>query len=242
MKFLPTFADAPSGSMGGMTASHNRSGYYLRNRVIPVNPNTLRQQAVRAAFGSLVQRWTATLTPAQRAGWDNYGDQVPVLSVLGTQILLTGQQHYIRSNVPRLQASLSIVDAAPAILNTGEPITSILGGSMQADTIGLDAGATAMMSTFNIAGGASDDGDIIVHLGPAVNPSINFYKGPYQLADVVETSEDDTSEAWGTSLPLSQTQPLADEQFRPIKVRVAYDDGRLSQAYQAILPVVEEQA
>ena len=50
MLFKPTIVASLSGSLGGITASHNRFGAYLRERVIPVNPGTQPQVIVRNAF------------------------------------------------------------------------------------------------------------------------------------------------------------------------------------------------
>ena len=52
MLFRGTHLTDASGSLSGVTYSHNRGGAYTRNRSIPVNPNTVQQQAVRNAFSS----------------------------------------------------------------------------------------------------------------------------------------------------------------------------------------------
>ncbi len=58
------------GAVGGNVYSANRSGPYIRNRAMPIDPGSARQQAVRFAMASLVTRWVEVLTPAQRASWD----------------------------------------------------------------------------------------------------------------------------------------------------------------------------
>ncbi|KKL73251.1 hypothetical protein LCGC14_2076760, partial [marine sediment metagenome] len=58
----PTVA-AISGSIGGTVYSRNRGGAYIRNRAIPVDPNTSFQINVRAILAAQSQNW-ADLTDA----------------------------------------------------------------------------------------------------------------------------------------------------------------------------------
>ena len=62
-----------SGKVGGLVASHNRYGAYLRNHVIPVNRNTERQDQVRSIFSFLGTRFKTELTTTQVASWDDLG-------------------------------------------------------------------------------------------------------------------------------------------------------------------------
>ena len=110
MLFKSALITQASGSIGGMTASRNKGGAYFRARALPTNPNTPEQQAVRGYLGTLANLWTNVLTPANRVLWDFYAFNVPVINAVGDSIQLTGQQMYIRANVPRLQAGLPRVD------------------------------------------------------------------------------------------------------------------------------------
>lgn len=106
-----------SGSLDATVASHNRFGRYLRAKTIPTNPNTGLQGSVRDAMAQLVERWSATLTAAQRDAWATYAANVPVSNRVGDTIYLTALNQYIRSNVPRLQSGLSVVDDGPTTLS-----------------------------------------------------------------------------------------------------------------------------
>lgn len=105
---------AASGSIGGVTASHGRSGQYVRARTVPVNPSSPFQNQVRIIFGNLSIAWQ-TLTDAQRDSWATYAANVPVRNRIGDTIFLTGHTMYIRSNVVRIQAGLSRVDDGPTV-------------------------------------------------------------------------------------------------------------------------------
>src|SRR5690606_20282519 len=102
-----------SGSVGGLTLSHNAGGLYLRARRTPVNPSSLQQQAVRNAMAILTSAWGNVLTESQRQGWTTYGQNTPRTGKLGDQIVLSGISWYVACNVPRLQAGMTRVDAPP---------------------------------------------------------------------------------------------------------------------------------
>lgn len=230
-----------SGSIGGQTFSRNRGGMYTRARALPTNPNTARQQAVRAAMTSIVNYWTNTLTDAQRALWAAYAANVPVLNRLGDQIQLTGQQQYIRSNVPAMQAGLPMINDAPTTFDTGEAVTSI-GSTNDAtpDVVGI-AGGAALSTTATFGAPISADGTMLVYLGAPVSPAINYYKGPYRLA----TTQALVAAAASTNLEQTLTNlvngsPLVVGQRRGVSLRILYDDGRLSATYRILAPLVTD--
>lgn len=85
------------GSTGGNTFARNRSGAYVRNRTMPLNPQSQAQSAQRAAFGSLTQAWR-NLTESQRAAWNSIADEYPYLNKLGETRTYSGEQLYIVLN------------------------------------------------------------------------------------------------------------------------------------------------
>lgn len=240
MKTKGALLGTMSGSIGGATASRNRGGQYFRQRVVPTNPNSSRQAAVRAIFSGLVTAWLDTLTAAQRAAWKGYADGTPRTNALGDELILTGQQMYIACNTARLQAGLSRVDAAPTTNNRGESPTLIDGDTGGvANTIEFASGA--LTTNVDISAAASDDGDALLFIGEPVNASINYFKGPYQFAAATSFASTDTvanfTNATGT---LGMTTPLVGGQYRPARAVLAYDDGRVSTAYEAICLVIDD--
>lgn len=115
-----------SGSVAGLTYSRSRAGLVLRNRSTPVNRQTSRQLAVRNAITILVNTWTETLTQAQRNRWNVYAANVPITNRLGDQRTTTGQNWFIASNTPRIQAHplagfiSTIVTLAPVTFTRGD--------------------------------------------------------------------------------------------------------------------------
>lgn len=174
MKFKSGLVTQASGSVGGMTASRNRGGLYLRARAMPVNPATAAQTDVRAIFSAAATRWRDVLTATQRNAWDQYAELTPLPDALGEPRNVGGLGMYVRGMVPRRQASLEYVDAGPA--TTGVPtFTPVVAGS-------LDPTAGLGITIVNTDGWASQPtGALLVYMSRGVSEARNFFKGPFQF-------------------------------------------------------------
>lgn len=221
MLFKPTIAAEMSGAMGGLVASHNRGGQYLRVRVVPTDPASANQVVVRNAVGTLANRWTTTLTDAQRAAWAAYAVDVPLPNRLGDPRLISPLAHFIRSNTPRLQAGAGVVDDGPAELNTGEFNAINAGLSVDAAAGTLDLFYDNTDAWANGTGGW-----LIVYLSQPKSPTVNFYKGPYRYIAKVAgvTATPPTSPASGIPIPW----PVSVGQRLYWQLRATTSDGRLS--------------
>ncbi len=118
----PTVA-AVSGSIGGTVFSRNRGGAYIRNRAIPVDPNTTAQQSARAILSNQSQAWQG-LTDAQRNAWANWAKQNPVTNALGNSILLSGHQGFVQLN-SRLDLDGATTLTAPPIIAAPTALDSL---------------------------------------------------------------------------------------------------------------------
>lgn len=216
-----------SGSIGGMTLSHNRGGMYLRARAIPTDPASAYQQAVRTAFGNASARW-ATITQTQRDAWETYAAAVPVVNALGDPVYLSGQQMYVRCNAARVSAGLSAVDNGPTVYSAD----SLSPVSIAATETGL-----TLTVTFADSDGwvNEDDAALIVYGSRQQGPTINWFRGPYRLAGRIDGD--------GTTAPTSPDASLDNPFamttdnlvfFRVLSVRA---DGRISPS-QSLGPVV----
>lgn len=243
MKIIPgAIVGKISGSLGGMTASHGRGGYYLRNRVKPVNSNTPRQQAVRSSLGALVQGWSSLLTPAQRAGWTAYANATPRTDRLGESLVLTGSQAYVACNTPRLQvnastltASLPRVDDAPTIPTLGEPPT----GPVQTTTSMGPPATIGFQITMAVP--PSDDGDLLIFVGTKLmTAGESSYRGSYQLAATAPITSGNATVSVATIDPTDPQEwaaSIVPESGDSIALRLIclYDDGRVSQEYRELV-------
>lgn len=210
-----------SGSIGGTVWSRNRFGAYIRNRSVPVNPNTDRQVAVRNAVRALTIAWEQTLTQVQRDAWDTYASNVIWTNKLGQAVNLTGLNHYIRSNTVRVMNAIAAVDAAPTIFNLA--------------TAELELAVTASEATQDLTidgdGGADWVGEAdawqFFYMGLPQNSNIKFFGGPYRLLTA-------TPGAGPPPFPVvtGAAFPFAEGQRIWVRSRIARGDGRLSEFAQ----------
>lgn len=222
MKFKSALVTQASGSVGGMTASRNRGGMYFRSRAIPTNPSTSFQEAVRTAMAQLVVDWKTALTQTQRDAWALYAFNTPVLNALGEEIKLSGQNMYIRGNVPRVQASETIAEDAPIVFDLG---------TFSDPSFTVDAANDETDVTFDNADdwANEDDAAMLVYASRPQDPSINYFQGPYRLAGVIQGD--------GTTPPtspatLSLPFPVVAGQVVFFRTVVSRSDGRLSAPFR----------
>ncbi len=220
MLFVPTIGAQLSGSIGGITASHNAGGTYFRQRAVPTNPATPFQVIPRQLMGELASRWTNTLTQLQRDAWILYASNVTILNRIGVSINVSGLNMYQRSNIPRLQAGLPRVDSGPTTFNLGE---------FTAPTIASLTAPTALSLNFDITDDwvGEDDAAMLIYGSRAKGPAIVFFKGPYRaLATQLlgDLAIPPTSPFAGV-MPFVQSAP--NKGF--IRVQVTRVDGRLSE-------------
>lgn len=245
MKIQPLMGSAYSGSMKGITASHNKGGAYFRGRTIPTNPNTTRQQAVRGVLGALSSAWTSTLTDSQRQAWRDYAANTPTTDSLGNTITLSGQNMYVRANTARqlataqgLGVAFSLINDAPVIFNTGVGASSITNFELDATTPPGDIALDVNYSEPQPAAG-----DCFLFIAAPQTAGTQFYKGPYQLASLFAVTATDTQTQFtGITLDMatqwaSATIPVIgwDGLFVPLRTMVVYDDGRVSQDFKSLV-------
>ena len=213
-----------SGSIGGNTFARNRYGNYVRSRTKPINPNSAGQQVVRSAVSFLADRWSQTLTSAQRAAWDLYGASVAMTNKLGESVYLSGFNHYIRSNAILKRSGRTVVDAGPTVfeLPAIDP------------TFSMAAAQTDNMGTFTyddtMDWANENDGWLHMFMGQPQNPQRNFFDGPWKLYAAVAGSLGSPP-----SSPGSTSAPFAMSTGQRVWVygRIHRADGRMSSPFRA---------
>lgn len=240
MKILSQLITKASGSIGGLTASHAKGGgMYLRGRGNPINPNTARQTAVRAAMTELVTRWTEDLTPAQREAWALYASNVPTINPLGESILLSGQNWYIACNVARIQsedplyapldglnAANPVIDDAPVIFDRGSFTAPSLNG------ISVATGVSVTISDAD--DWANETGSFaLVYLSRPRNTSRIGAHVPYRLLGAFIGDDALPPAATQTFAMVDPTYVYASGQLGRIKTVVTRVDGRTSTAVES---------
>lgn len=169
-----------SGSIGGITYSHNAGGLYTRARAIPVNPNTGFQQTIRSLFATLGNAWQNILTAPLRDSWETYASNYKLTNALGELINISGVAMFARNNTARLQAGLARVDDAPTIF-TGGPSDPTLEGAASEATQDLTITFDDTLPWVD-----EDGAGLLVYISRPQGPTINFFKGPYRFAGSID--------------------------------------------------------
>lgn len=175
MKFKGTVIGEASGSVASLTFSHNRGGQYIRQRAVPVNPNSTQQQGVRNSMNLLSTRWVTTLTQVQRDTWAAYAAAVLIPDALGEPRNIGAMPMYLRNNVPRRQASIALVNTAPSELTLGE---------VTAPTITVVASTSTMSVTFDNTDewATAVGGAMLIYLSRGQNVTRTANQGGYRYA------------------------------------------------------------
>jgi hypothetical protein len=204
------------GSIGGAVFARNRGGQYVRNRSIPLNPQSVRQVEVRADFGDLSNRWSTILTEAQREGWANYAANVPLPNALGESRNVTPLNMYQRGNALALDTAIPFIDDGPTEFTLGPTITP---------TITLDVAADTLTVT-DLGGYDPDTSGVIgllIQQGRPQQPGVNFYKSPFRKID----GRPIVNLAGGLPTAVPLAFPLAAGQAQFIRTNVVTSDGRV---------------
>lgn len=225
MKFKGSHITQASGSLAGVTYSHNRGGQYVRARSIPVSPNTPQQAFMKSTLGELSSLWSEVLTQGQRDGWDSYALNTPLLDPLGDPRNVGGLGMYVRGNAPAIQAAMARIDTPPtaagiAIL-TAPGITS------------LSAATQLLTYTFTNTDpwAGAVGGAIFVYMSRPYGQAINGFKGPFRFAGKT------LGAVVPPTSPKTHTSPFTVAVGQKVFVRFTARDatGRLSTQY--IIPV-----
>lgn len=120
-----------SGSIAGVTYSHNKGGAYIRNRSIPTNPSSTTQLQRRADLATVSTDWQ-NLTAADRAAWTEWARQNPITNALGDSILKSGHQAFVGLNSRILLGSGTIITVPPVVARPDGFLTLVQDGDIGA--------------------------------------------------------------------------------------------------------------
>lgn len=211
------------GSIGGTVFSKNRYGSYARNRTIPVDPGSTKQTKIRAVMGQVRDAWFNTLTTAQRAAWAVYAANVPVTNRIGETINLTGWNMFARTASCLLYNDESIVADAPTDFSLAEQ-DSTLAITVSEATQQVSVAFDDTMDWVD-----EDDAHLLVYVSRPQNPTVNYFKGPYQIAGSV-----DGDSTTAPTSPATIALPFAAVSGQKIfaQCRIVRADGRLSEPFR----------
>lgn len=140
----PFGAREARGSVGGITASRNKAGQYLRINASPVQPRTSSVQAKRYAFQKLVREFN-DLSVVNIDAWNDFGRDWTVTDAFGNSINNTGLDWYMALNTRLNAMGVTSISTPPLNPNPSyNPTISIAQES-------ADSWIEATMSGFSIA-------------------------------------------------------------------------------------------
>lgn len=166
-----------SGSVGTTTFARNQHGLYARARTVPTDPNSGRQQRIRARWADIVSRWASDLTVAGRKGWNDYARRLGYRNPAGDSKKLTGQQTFIRTNMSRQAAPYGLVVVPPVDFSApafGVPSANGFPGP-GVISIGFDESDPWVTDA---------NGAMVVFSGRGNPTTVNFYAGPYRRVTI----------------------------------------------------------
>lgn len=213
-----------AGKIGGTVFARNRYGQYARGWAKPVNPKTDRQTGARARIGMLGAAWALELTSEQRAGWNLYAANVAMKNRLGETMNISGFNQFCRTNGVLLAIDEDRIDDAPGIFTLAEQDPSIVAG--------IDLVNQKIDLTFNPdAEWVSEDGAFMtVSVGRPVNENVEFFGGPFRLADKIEGS---STAAPTSPQSIDSPWPLQAGQRVFVQCRIVRADGRVSEFFRS---------
>ena len=129
------------GKIGDVVFARNRGGMFSRRQGIRVQPWSTQQQNVRTYFGQMSAAWNASLTQAQRDGWNALASTLKKNDQLGQAAPPSGQNLFARLGYPMFVYAEAYLWDAPADLSvqdTPNPTISAATASPQLLTVSLD--------------------------------------------------------------------------------------------------------
>lgn len=216
MKFTSTLIGAASGSIAGLTFSRNRGGQYMRRRAIPTNPATERQGIARENLASAVAAWTNNLTPAQRQSWATYAQATPRTDSLGEQVILSGQQMFVRTASIRYMAALAQILQGPEMPGLGNTPQYL------ADPV-VDASTQKITFDAVVEGDTIDD-NLGVYMSRPVPVSRTAAHEPRRFAARVQRNNVDDIYEVNVDTPFA----VSEGQLVRVTMVLIWGDGRVS--------------
>jgi hypothetical protein len=176
-------ASAARGSVAGLTFTANQyHAIVVRARVSPVNPNTVNQALIRAAFSSAQEGWRA-LSENQRLLWDDYADSCEYDGPLG-RYTVPGRQIYAGN----IASAIYLENRGMSVNVNGDSAPSNLGFlGLQIDDV---QARTSVGTGFEIAVTNPNPEDVIVYARISRNfdDTRRRFKGPFKSDTIFEVA------------------------------------------------------
>jgi len=212
-----------SGKAGGLIYSRNKAGYYTRNAVAVVKPNSDRQMSIKTRMTAVSQAWQGVDADEKQA-WGTYAKNVTVQDRFGGRGTISGAAMFVRTNMSRKEAGLStILEIAPRIFYLGEKDPTVA-AAISEDTQNISLTFDNTLEWANEVGGK-----MLVYMGTPQNASREFFNGPFALAGVISGA---TPTAPASPATIAVPKTVAQGQKVWLQIRILRADGRLSDPFR----------
>lgn len=230
-----------SGKMGGLVFARNKGGAYVRQYAIPINPNTVAQVNARALFGASVANWHS-LTPAQKANWENYAQQIyqplnnangatfsginaftalsAVVANANAKLMIGNANNYslfvddITEITIDVENSYSLGLNPPAVYNTGTLYGSVVNPSPEPANFNLEIRTASLNELLNW----QVTFDVVAVSNEGVAPTSNLGTGNFNLGTQIQNT---TLQDVGFSCYMSESfNQLGDFVVNPFKIHL----------------------
>lgn len=140
---------AGSGKIGGHVASKNRGGAFLRTKVTPSNPQSVRQMTVRGIFAAISAGWSS-LTNDQRASFDGFVSAYSSTDIFGDIRNPSGKNLYQKlnqnlENSGQAQISTCVAPSEVPFANVAGANGDVSGQSITVSTLGDTTGSQLLI-------------------------------------------------------------------------------------------------
>ncbi len=169
MKVKSQFYDDASGSTGLLTWANGNGGLTMKNKPVPKNPKSNRQEQIRRSLALANTSWTA-MTKDARDSWERWGKTLVKYDRLGNKLVVNGWSAFSGAFVLNSLSSFEntkLLLGAPTIAN-------------YASATAITCKLSSTGSNFVLRNAGNVPITIMNFYGPATKPTINVNKGGYQ--------------------------------------------------------------
>ena len=132
VKFTAVVADMRN-KLNGSVFARNRGGAYVRTKVTPLNPQSVRQVAARNLLTSLAQGFRS-LSQAQITAWNEAVTQWQTTDIFGDLVSPTGLALYVRLNSNISNGGGTLITTPPAPVGASALTEISLSAAVTGDT------------------------------------------------------------------------------------------------------------
>lgn len=164
------------GKINGSVHSRNRAGAYMRNKVTPVNPQTVYQTAVRNRLTGRAQAWRG-ISQIARDAWNAAVSNFQKTNIFGQLRTPSGINLYNRLNMNLLNIGEAVI-LEPPLPSSVESLSSV--------SVVADDSANSVTVTF--APPITAASKIILEATEPLSPGISFAKSQFRQIAVLDST------------------------------------------------------